>query len=118
MDSQTILHQLESEILPVQEDVEKKSFNGMSTEDIAKMSSFIEAIGKMNDIQLRKNFAYRIFVFVCFYMAAVLAVVICSGFTWLTISDTILGVLLGTTTVDVVGLLAIVVKYLFHTKVT
>lgn len=69
------------------------------------------------DREQRKDFAERIFTFVSLYMVAVFAILILSGgFTNFHLSDRVLVTLLRTTTANVIGILLIVVTYLFSRK--
>lgn len=71
-------------------------------------------IGESQDRDQRKEFAERIFSFVCIYMFAVFFILfLCGSPSSFKLSDTVLITLLGTTTANVIGILIIVVKYLF-----
>ncbi|OIQ19329.1 MAG: hypothetical protein BM557_06395 [Flavobacterium sp. MedPE-SWcel] len=50
------------------------------------------------------------------WLAAVIIILLMVGFSIITLSDTVIGVLLGTTTINVLGLMAIVLKDLFKGK--
>ena len=66
------------------------------------------------DREQRKEFAERIFSFVCYYMGFVAFVVLCCGIPCnFHLNDVILVTLLGTTTANILGVLYIVVRYLF-----
>lgn len=65
------------------------------------------------DREQRKVFSYVIFGFVCVYMVLVLGAVILDGASFIDVSDGVLITLLGTTTIDIIGLFAIVARYLF-----
>lgn len=75
-------------------------------------------IGEKQDRGQRKDFAERIFSFVSIYMAFVFLILFISGTTTTNfyLSDTVLITLLGTTTANVIGILIIVVTYLFSRK--
>lgn len=75
-----------------------------------------ELAGKKQDREQRRRFALNIFWVVVSYLALVLAILILNGFSLVKITDTVLITLLGTTTANVISLLVIVAKYLFHTK--
>ncbi|MCD7721480.1 MAG: hypothetical protein LUI09_04550 [Prevotellaceae bacterium] len=62
----------------------------------------------------RKNFAVVIFGMMCLYLAAVLVLVYMCGLSAAALSDPVLVTLLGTTTANIIGLFAIVTRYLFH----
>lgn len=68
------------------------------------------------DRDQRRNFASKIFIFMCFYMAVALLIVACCGFGWMYLSDTVLITLLTTTLADVIGIFSFVTKYLYHNK--
>lgn len=70
--------------------------------------------GKRQDRKQRGNFAVHIFILMCIYLALVLAIVVLKGFGILSLGDTVLNVLLTTTTANVIGIFIIVAKYLFH----
>ncbi len=73
-----------------------------------------ENIGDNQDRDQRKMFAEKIFSFVCLYMFAVFFILfLCGSPGSFKLSDTVLITLLGTTTANVIGILIIVVKYLF-----
>lgn len=76
-----------------------------------------ENIGDNQDRDQRKAFAEKIFSFVCYYMLAVFFVLfLCGCPNSFHLSDTVLVTLLGTTTANVIGILIIVVTYLFSRK--
>lgn len=66
------------------------------------------------DREQRGKFAKMIFWVVVGYLAVVLLIVILGGAKVLFTTDTVLITLLGTTTANVISLLVIVAKYLFH----
>jgi hypothetical protein len=68
------------------------------------------------DREQRGKFAKMIFWVVVGYLAVVLLIVILGGAKVLFTTDTVLITLLGTTTANVISLLVIVAKYLFHSK--
>lgn len=73
-----------------------------------------ENIGDSQDRAQRKEFAEKIFSFVCLYMFSVFLILfLCGSPGSFKLSDTVLITLLGTTTANVIGILIIVVKYLF-----
>jgi hypothetical protein len=67
----------------------------------------------LREERLRITTAQWLFAAVVVWMFAILAIVICHGLGWMTISDHILIALLSTTSVNVIGLLYVVVRYLF-----
>jgi len=68
------------------------------------------------NIEQRRQFARLIFRLVCIWLFIVLAIVIASGLQFLKLSDTVLSLLLGTTTANVCSFLFFVVKYLFNVE--
>ena len=73
--------------------------------------------GENQDRKQRKKFAEKIFTFVTYYMFAVFFILIlCGSPSSFHLSDTVLVTLLGTTTANVIGILIIVVTYLFSKK--
>lgn len=68
------------------------------------------------DRDQRRNFASKIFFFMCAYMAVALIIVFCCGFGWMHLSDAVLITLLTTTLADVIGIFSFVAKYLYHNK--
>ena len=76
-----------------------------------------ENAGDSQDRTQRKKFAEKIFNFVSIYMYLVFFVLILSGCeNKFYLSDSVLITLLGTTTANVIGVLIIVVTYLFSRK--
>ena len=75
-------------------------------------------MGSIQDRIQRKEFADRIFRFVGIYLLFIAIFIFLSGTrnNGFTLSDTVLATLLGTTTANIVGLLVIVVTYLFYRK--
>ena len=73
--------------------------------------------GDSQDPDQRKLFAEKIFTFVSLYMFSVFFIlVLCGSPSNFQLSDTVLVTLLGTTTANVIGILIIVVTYLFSRK--
>ena len=72
---------------------------------------------KAQDIEMRREYADKTYLFVCVYMVFVFMLIFlaCSPSSF-EMSDDVLMVLLGTTTVNVIGLFAIVMNYLFPKK--
>ena len=72
---------------------------------------------KEQDIEMRREYADKTYLFVCIYMCFVFFLIFlaCSPSTF-NMSDNVLMVLLGTTTINVIGLFAIVMNYLFPKK--
>ena len=74
--------------------------------------------GQKQDRKQRKNFSYMIFYFLCAYLVFVFVVLFFSGFSGLIfrMADSVLITLLSTTTVNVISIFILVVKYLFPTE--
>ncbi len=74
--------------------------------------------GDTQDRDQRKDFAERVFHFAAVYMAFVFLILFLSGTinNGFHLSDSVLVTLLRTTTANVIGILAIVVTYLFSRK--
>lgn len=77
----------------------------------------LEVQGKAQDISMRKEYADKTFALVCIYMVCVFLLIFlaCSPATF-NMGDNVMMVLLGTTTINVIGLFAIVMKNLFPNK--
>lgn len=113
------------------EDKVLKKLNTLEGEE-ATISSAVETdyAGKLNDIELknlqedlngkkqdreqRGKFAGRIFNLMCCYLGAVMIIVILKGAKVLALSDSVVNVLLTTTTANIIGIFMIVAKYLFY----
>jgi hypothetical protein len=88
-----------------------------SSEDTIKKAQLLEEYySKKQDREQRKQFSFWIFVFVCVYMVLALIILILSGCEVLEFSNGVIVALLTTTTANVIGLFAVVAKYLFHPK--
>jgi hypothetical protein len=71
---------------------------------------------KEQDSFERKVYAYRVFTLICFWLLAVIIIMVADGKGDLHYSDTVIITLLTTTTANVIGLFAIVNNYLFKTR--
>lgn len=88
-----------------------------ASEDTIKKAQLLEEYySKKQDREQRKKFSFWIFLFVCVYMILALIILILSGCKVLEFSNGIVVALLTTTTANVIGLFAVVAKYLFHPK--
>ena len=77
----------------------------------------LEIKSKLQDIEMRKEYAGLIFRFVCYYMLFVLVFLFLSGTpSSFKMSDSVLITILGTTTATIISLFAIVVRHLFPKK--
>lgn len=93
----------------------RKEEEQIATKDDIKLANLREDLeGKRQDRRQRGNFAGRIFILMCVYLAVVLCIVVSKGFCWLLLDNTVINVLLTTTTANVIGIFIIVAKYLFH----
>ena len=82
-----------------------------------KELKILELKSKEQDIDMRKDFATKTYNLVCIYLVVVFFVVFlscCPAEFYM--SDGVLITLLGTTTINVIGLFAIVMNYLFPKK--
>lgn len=94
--------------------VDAEELNLSSSEDaIRRASMFEDYTSKKQDREQRKYFSTWIFGVVCAYLLIVLVLLYLTGFSLTRLSDTVLVALLTTTTVNVIGLLVIVARYLF-----
>jgi uncharacterized membrane protein len=76
--------------------------------------------GNIQDREERKNFANKIFKLLTVFLATIVLVVICAGFSkriGFELSDTILIALLTTTTANIIGIFLFVVKYIFKANI-
>jgi hypothetical protein len=76
----------------------------------------IEVQEHIQNISERKRYANRVFIFVISWLIAAIAILILNGLRILHLSDTILSVLIGTTTLDIFGFFYLVMRYLFENK--
>jgi hypothetical protein len=96
------------------------SFSNESKESLEKSliaSQKIKNIGDSQDIEMRKDFATKTYNLVCIYLVVIffLVFLVCCPAKF-NMSDSVLITLLGTTTINVIGLFAIVMNYLFPKK--
>ena len=79
-----------------------------------------ELKGFLQDIAERKKYAFYCFVLACLWLALVTTILLAQGFSWhaFKLSDSVLLALLGTTTVNVLGLFFVVTKYLFPSPIS
>ena len=71
--------------------------------------------GLKQDIAERKTYAYRIFVLICCWLIAVFLLLIAEGFAFhgFALSNAVVLAVIGSTTVNVLGIFYIVTHYLF-----
>ena len=98
----------------IEEDIRKQELRKLEPENAAREG---ENAGDDQDRLQRKEFADKIFDFVRNYMLFVCIVLFLKGITsQFYLSDSVIITLLGTTTANVIGILIIVVTYLFSRK--
>lgn len=98
----------------VEENIRKQKLRRLELENAAIEG---ENEGDSQDRKQRKEFTDKIFDFVRKYMLFVCIVLFLKGTTsQFYLSDTVIVTLLGTTTANVIGILIIVVTYLFSRK--
>lgn len=72
--------------------------------------------GERQNREQRKRYAKWLFSFICAYMIIALIILVLVGKECLTIHDSVLIAMLTTTTANVIGLFAIVARYLFYRR--
>ena len=87
--------------------------------EIAKLRAELDSFTQ--DIRQRRTFAPKLYVLTCCWLGCVLAILLTQGVSegrlhFFHLNDGVLVALLGTTTVNVVGLFYVVAKYLFPEK--
>lgn len=94
----------------VQENLRKAQLENDALDEVNK--------GDAQDREQRKQFAEKIFTFVCLYMMGVLFILLSIGAQWIDfyLSDQVVITLVSTTTANIIGILLIVVHYLFRKK--
>ena len=77
-----------------------------------------ELKGKIQDREQRKEFAIKIYHFLCFYLSSVLFLIILSATPLIKVelTEAIIITLWTTTTANIIGIFILVVKYLFATR--
>ena len=93
--------------------------------DVFRERAKLTVMEWQQDLEARKKYAKDVFKLVVSWLLAVLVVVLLDGFALeyaafplgFDLSDKVMMTLLGGTTVNVLGILAIVVRYLFPTRV-
>lgn len=77
-----------------------------------------ELEGRKQDREQRKEFAVKIYHFLCFYLSSVLLLILLSGTSIIRfeLTEGIIITLLSTTTANIIGIFILVVKYLFATR--
>lgn len=119
-----------SESKKKEEQQEKKTHLSKDDEEMLRKEAEIDALqtendirkeelkGRVQDREQRKEFAIKIYHFLCFYLSAVLLLVILSATPLIKfeLTEGIIITLLTTTTANIIGIFILVVKYLFATR--
>jgi hypothetical protein len=92
------------------------SLANSEAEDLTRQRTKAELRSLEQDTDMRAAFAGRIFLLLAMWMISVIIIVTETGRGFLGLSDTVLIMLLGTSTANVIGLFAIVARYLFPRK--
>ncbi len=89
-------------------------------DDLQKEHARAVLRGVTQDIDERKKYARRFFILACFWLVAITVLLVLQGFGsfWFglmpfKLADTVLLAVIGSTTVNVLGILYVVVNYLF-----
>lgn len=98
--------------------VEKQSYE-ISKQKIELATSTAELKSISQNIELRRKFAWAGYGMNIFWLIAILVIISFAGFRFYRFSlpDSVLLALVGTTTANVLGVLCIVMRYLFHTEI-
>lgn len=98
-------------VVPSEPDKESKQ----EIDDLEREEKHLRNISLGQDIWARKKYAFRVFILVAFWITAVLGILILQGFAVCRfhLSDSVLLAAIGSTTANIIGILVIVVKYLF-----
>ena len=104
-----------SAALQTKENTDEAFAKSFDAEDLR--SKQIENKSKEQDIEQRKQFANKIYWLVSVYLGVVcLIIILCACPIPFAVSDTVLGIILGTTTANVLALFHFVARYLFSEK--
>ncbi len=89
-------------------------------DDLQKEHARAVLRGVTQDIDERKKYARRFFILACFWLVAITVLLVlqgfgsfCFGLLPFILADTVLLAVIGSTTVNVLGILYVVVNYLF-----
>lgn len=77
----------------------------------------IENDNLKNLSQHRITYSWWIFGFVVLFVLIVLGIIVSNGLSWIVLNDNVLNILLATNTVQVVGVLYIIAKWLYPNKI-
>lgn len=92
---------------------EEKQLSNNENIDYGDLEKATNIKGNLQNIEERKKYASYIFYMVCFWLLAIMTIVILVGAKVLVISDAVLIALITSTTLNVVAFFVIVTKYLF-----
>jgi hypothetical protein len=89
--------------------------------DLERVRYGAQTEGQKQDIKERKKYALLFFYLSCAWLVAIMAIIMLQGFGWFCkapfkLSDSIVLTMIGSTTVNVLGILYIVAKYLFPNR--
>lgn len=85
--------------------------------DLAKRKTELDGI--IQDQEQRKEYADKIFLLIVWWLIAIFLILVCQGlgaWTGFKLSDKVLVTLIGGTTINVLGIFAIVANYIFYRK--
>lgn len=106
----------EEEILKTQENLNKE----LNVQKQVNIRTYLENKDYEQDIELRKKYARKIFKFICWWCTFVVIVIFLQGSTYsldkMEWNNNVIITLLTTTFAQVLGLMVIVLKYLFQHK--
>lgn len=109
--------------VPIQSAESDEQEEYLNNRDISRAEALVnlsikneEYESKRQDRLQRGDFSYHIFSLLFLYIVSVMGIVIVVASGLAKLSDTVLCMLLGTTTANVIGIFNFVAKYLFHTK--
>lgn len=119
-----------SESKKKEEQLEQKTHLSKDDEEMLRKEAEIDALqtendirkeelkGRIQDREQRKEFAIKIYHFLCFYLSSVLFLVVLSATPLIKfeLTEGIIITLLTTTTANIIGIFILVVKYLFATR--
>lgn len=119
-----------SESKKKEEQLEQKTHLSKDDEEMLRKEAEIDALqtendirkeelkGRIQDREQRKEFAIKIYHFLCFYLSSVLFLVVLSATPLIKfeLTEGIIITLLTTITANIIGIFILVVKYLFATR--
>ena len=97
---------------PLSDEDTKRIYERQQADDAHEMAQ--EGIrDRRQDRVLRGKYADKIYLLVCWWLVGIFVVILCSGFKWIVLSDSVLIAIMTGTTIDILGLMVIVANYLF-----